>query len=131
MRASDALIALIQLTWGFFQSLAGFIAFLFTKKERMFFRRGSLVTRWARGGGLSLGFFVFVDDDSDRDLVAHELGHSVQSLFLGPLYLPVVGLPSLLWAGLPACRRSRRKKKKSYYSFYTERWADRLGGVRR
>ena len=61
------------------------------------------------------------------DVFAHERGHSIQSMILGPLYLPVIGLPSLLWAAW--YRRTDRDV--SYYRFYTERWADYLGGVDR
>ena len=59
----------------------------------------------------------------------HELGHSKQSLYLGPLYLLVVGIPSFVWLCLNTY--CERYKKKDYYSFYTEKWADRLGGVKR
>ena len=59
----------------------------------------------------------------------HELGHSKQSLYLGPLYLLVVGIPSFVWLCLNTY--CDRYKKKDYYSFYTEKWADRLGGVKR
>lgn len=76
-------------------------------------------------GGLSLSRFIFVQA-LDYDLVRHEYGHSRQSKFLGPLYLLVIGLPSLIWAWLYS-----DSWKKSYYWFYTERWADRLGGLRR
>ena len=40
--------------------------------------------------------------------------------------LPVIGLPSFIWA---AGGWKRKKKKGSYFDFYTESWADRLGGV--
>lgn len=48
---------------------------------------------------------------------------------LGWLYLPAIGLPSLCWAA--ARRFSQKLRKIDYYGFYTERWADRLGGVER
>ena len=59
----------------------------------------------------------------------HEKGHRQQSKWLGPLYLIVIGLPSLIWATLHSS--VRRLGAVDYYSFYTERWADRLGGVKR
>ena len=64
--------------------------------------------------------------DFDGKTEKHEWGHTRQSLLLGPLYLPLVGLPSLLWATWWTPLRST-----SYFRFFTERWADRLGGVRR
>ena len=79
-------------------------------------------------GGISLGRYILVSGRgfTDSKVWYHERGHSIQSMILGPLYLFVVGLPSLLWA---ACWNSGWKV--SYYWFYTERWADKLGGVER
>ncbi|MBR2747684.1 MAG: hypothetical protein IKD95_04970, partial [Bacteroidales bacterium] len=75
-------------------------------------------------GGISLGNFVYFRKPAYERLLRHEAGHCRQSRILGPLYLIVIGLPSLLWAlwwnpGRPV----------PYSWFYTERWADRLGGV--
>ncbi len=78
-------------------------------------------------GGISLGQFVFVPirERWGSDFVRHEVGHCRQSQYLGWFYLIIVGLPSIIWAWL------HRYMKKSYYWFYTERWADKLGGVER
>ena len=59
----------------------------------------------------------------------HEKGHRIQSKILGPFYLIVIGLPSLIWATLHSS--VRRLGTIDYFSFYTEKWADRLGGVKR
>lgn len=56
----------------------------------------------------------------------HEFGHSIQSLILGPFYLPCVGLPSLVWAGFPPVARMWKSGRRGYCSFVTERSADRL-----
>ena len=56
--------------------------------------------------------------------VHHESGHYIQSLMLGPLYLLVIGLPSLTWSALRLIKRI--KEARSYYWFYTEAWAMRL-----
>lgn len=56
-------------------------------------------------------------------------GHRKQSKMLGPLYLIVIGLPSLIWAALHSY--VKRLGTVDYYSFYTEKWADRLAGVKR
>lgn len=78
-------------------------------------------------GGISLGRYLIVNDiPSNPDLAQHEWGHTRQSRMLGPLYLPVIALPSLLWAAWWNPRR-----KRGYYTFYTERWADRLAGIKR
>lgn len=78
-------------------------------------------------GGISLGCTVIVCKDDDM-YVLHEHGHQIQSMYLGPLYLLVIGLPSLIWAsiyGTSICPSTHN----GYYKFYTERWADKLGGV--
>ena len=80
-------------------------------------------------GGLSLGRYIILNDkykDYKGNTEKHELGHCYQSVYLGPLYLLVIGLPSLLWAAWWNGSRGV-----SYYSFYTEKWADRLGKVKR
>ncbi len=109
----------------------------------------TLVTRTVRfRGGISLGMFVVTTDyrrlyravpaGAQRRLDAHELGHVKQSLMLGPLYLPLVGVPSISRAAL--LRFSRRRggafaarwgHTRWYYSGYPERWADRLAGIDR
>lgn len=54
--------------------------------------------------GLSLGSYIngwnLSADPSSDDVFAHEYGHTIQSKILGPLYLPLVGPPSLLGCGL-------------------------------
>lgn len=54
--------------------------------------------------GLSLGSYIngwnLSADPSADDVFAHEYGHTIQSKILGPLYLPLVGPPSLLGCGL-------------------------------
>ena len=77
-------------------------------------------------GGISLGRYMIVNaKTATPDMERHEWGHTRQSRLLGPFYLPVIGIPSLLWALW--WRPSRRK---NYYSFYTEVWANKLAGVR-
>lgn len=48
--------------------------------------------------GFNLGFFVFTSKDGkdSYSLLAHEYGHSLQALILGPLWLFVIALPSVI-----------------------------------
>jgi hypothetical protein len=89
-------------------------------------------------GGVSLGLFVLWSTGRNRYFVLdadnrqHEYGHSVQSRWLGPLYLAAVGVPSVarvLYAMV--YRELTGRRWQGYYDGYPERWADRLGGVRR
>lgn len=90
------------------------------------FRGVAVVVSERFRGGISLGNTIVVRRPYSAipNTWAHEYGHTRQSLYLGPLYLFVVGLPSLLWAAF-----WNPGMKASYYSFYTEKWADKLGGV--
>lgn len=122
------LYILVQCSWGILQTLAGAVLFLIYRRQEHRFYKGCIVTYWPRGGGVSLGLFVFLGHGRrENRVLVHEYGHTVQSLILGPLYLLIIGLPSFTWAGLPYFQRLRREKKISYYSFYPEKWADHLG----
>ena len=76
-------------------------------------------------GAITLGNYVFVGLNSEyKETVKHELGHTIQSKILGPLYLIVIGIPSITYCGLRRIFPSLRKK--NYYDFYTERTANYL-----
>ncbi len=121
-----------QWTWGFPQSLIGFIICLLHKNAPHREYHGCVVTRWKQSGSMSLGMFLFLSQrsyDGDPQVQVHEFGHAVQSVILGPLYLLVMGIPSFLWCNLKPCRKLRRKKGVSYYSLYTESTANYLGSL--
>ena len=84
------------------------------------------------GGGISLGEFIILAYGyslMNGTVEHHEYGHCRQSRMLGWLYLIVIGIPSITWAAL---HRYDPKRPNSYYTdFYTERWADSLGGITR
>jgi hypothetical protein len=80
-------------------------------------------------GGISLGKYIIVSQFAREQTVKHEYGHCIQSRKLGWLYLLVIGLPSIIWAGLYG--RVVPRTANGYYKFYTERWADKLGGIKR
>lgn len=123
----------IQCSWGLLQTLLGACAWLLFcpgSRPQMFY--GALVLRWKKSASASLGLFLFLSDTIAEPALfsamrVHEYGHFIQSLMLGPLYLPLAALPSMLWCCAPVFRSPRNSRGYSYYSFYTERWADRLG----
>ena len=94
-----------------------------------------LITINFPGVGISLGMYVFMDEEYSDDDWHHEFGHGFQSLWLGPLYLFVVGIPSMvfnnLWDRLFHRKWADDKRIEWYYKRYPERWADKLGGVTR
>ena len=136
-----ALYRLIQCTWGLPQTLLGLIVFLAHRKGRHFSYHGAIVTEWQGQSSVSLGLFVFVTaepfflaklpqyprEELSARLLVHEYGHTIQSLILGPLYLILMGIPSTLWGFLPQLNKMRREKQRSYFSFFTEKWANVLG----
>jgi len=95
--------------------------------------------RWVSrvpGIGISLGHYVFYFEGGnpafppDPLMRAHELGHTHQSRRLGPLYLPLVGLPSVgrvAYAFVHLKLTGRRWM--GYYDGYPERQADAYGGI--
>lgn len=91
------------------------------------------------GLGVSLGACVFwarVDlfgRPFDVDLIrAHELGHTVQSRRLGPLYLPTVGVVSVSRALYSAWHQHRTGVPwPRYFDAWPESAADRHGGIER
>lgn len=74
-------------------------------------------------GGISLGPFAFVSNYSAKkqETIAHEVdGHTVQSKLFGPLYLLIIGIPSLVHAWFHDYHKS------CYYDYWCERWANNL-----
>ncbi len=82
-------------------------------------------------GGVSLGMFIFINKsrtgDVRHDMRIHEYGHTVQSLILGPVWLFVIALPSVIWCGVPFFVNLRKKKDISYYWLYCEGWSNLCG----
>lgn len=132
----------LQWTWGIIQTLAGFVVFLVYRKCPHTYFKGVVRTVWTSGAGLSLGMFIFTpnepdpEDQSDwakrerkycAEVSIHEYGHTFQSILLGPLYLFLVGLPSVIWAGSKRFSQMRREKGIPYSRLYCEHWASKWG----
>ncbi len=139
--AKNIVYILLQSTWGILQTLLGGLLFLLHLSSPHRFYHGAVVTEWNAKSSISLGLFIFVTrepyfyeklkdqytkEDLSERLLVHEYGHTIQSLILGPLYVIVMGVPSTLWGFLPYYA-NQRKQGRSYFSFFTERWANYLG----
>lgn len=100
------------------------LVFLRGRVERF---RAAWVVRCGRPlpGAVCLGPVIIVGPHDGPDVLAHEYGHFLQHLVLGPAYHLVVGLPSLAHA----VWWEARGRRGSYFRFYTEAWADDWGGV--
>lgn len=123
-------------TWELPQNILGVIVKKIFKATPYTEYKDATVYSWYVRSGMSLGKYIFVpykyiDPKTYRvqRTIKHEYGHTRQSKYLGWFYLLVIGLLSLIWS---QCFKGYREKTgKSYYSFYTEKWADKLGGVER
>jgi len=145
------LLFVVFWTWCLLQSFLGLCIYAYVRivDKKLFQSRlpnGSVLVKTNKlPGGISLGYFVFSlnleayynivvttseqtkihQDKMDR----HEQGHTIQGFILGPLYLVVIGLPSIVWAS--CFEEYRNINGISYYWFYTERWADKIAGISR
>ena len=122
----DALLYIWQLP----QNIVGLLFLLFLHPCSLVEKRNGCDVYMSirMSGGISLGRYVFMSPilSMNKVSIRHEAdGHGTQSLYLGPLYLLVIGIPSLIWACI------YRMTSKDYYWFYTERWADKLAGIDR
>lgn len=117
--------------WQLPQNVLGLVLLLILRGETRH-RLGSILFYYLRTfpGGITLGEYIILGTD-ESVTIRHEFGHVKQSRILGPLYLLVIGLPSIVHAWLNDGIRCCRRHDTGYYHFYTETWADRLGGVRR
>jgi hypothetical protein len=118
---------IVTWVWCFPQNIIGFIVKVCTRAKKI----GNHYEYDVNCGSVSLGNYIFLcPAHCGNDMVLrHEQGHQKQSLYLGWLYLLVIGIPSFVWAG---CFKEYRKKHNiSYHSFYTEAWADKIAGINR
>ena len=135
----STLVNIIMYLWQLPQNIAGAILFCSysTFTDVIVVDEGTSVSVYTSiKGGLSLGAFSFLQKGYYRNpskyvekTILHTKGHRKQSRILGPLYLLAIGLPSVIWEALRTCFKCFRKK--DYYSFFTEKWADKLAGVER
>lgn len=131
----------IQCTWGAVQSIMGAGLLLLLGKQKHSLYRCAVLTEYTLDtlprrmrtlGSVSLGMFIFVNathgEDNARRTAAHEYGHTIQSLLLGPLYLLIVGIPSFLWCKHYSHHRAEYKARGiDYYSRFPENRATKYG----
>lgn len=116
------ILLLFLFIWELLQNLVGFLYLKLSKYKFTvrYFLNGNAQIKYYYAqefpGGLTLGEFIFTNGPQH---VKHERGHVIQSRILGPFYLPVIGVDSLLHAAFHHC--------KNYVHFWTEKWAEKLG----
>lgn len=114
--------------WQFPQNLLALLLLLFYKREKLYHklngRKFYFTTEMP--SGISLGNYIIMNRQDKEDGMKHEYGHSIDSRRLGPIYLIVVGIPSLLGN---IYSRIFKKSNEWYYNLPWEKSADINGGV--
>ena len=116
--------------WQLPQNLLGLVVIAFTRAKK----KGDIYHADGYRFGVSLGNYIIFGGFFNSTHEKHEQGHQKQSLYLGWLYLIVIGLPSVtgnLWDIITHKKWSYCERDEWYYSLPWEAWADKLGGVRR
>ena len=129
---------LISFTWGLPWTLVGLLVFgivwLFLHEQikvRVVAGRISVKFTEKRFGGVSLGIVYFVDRSDSYRLNTHELGHTIQSMYWGPLFVFVIAIPSFLRYHYRGILRKyfpdKAKKLPHYDAIWFEGQATKLG----
>lgn len=124
------MMEILKYFWQLPQLIAAFIYYQYLKSKDEILDtctcQGAIVFIKRKScGSVTLGSYIFLSPRATDTNVRHEWGHTRQSLILGPLYLIVIGIPSIIWA---ATHKSIAPNN-PYDWFYTEAWANKLGGV--
>lgn len=133
-----AVFYLLSFTWGLIWTLVGLFAFSFVyifMKDKVLIRniagRIAVTFKEANFGGISLGIVYFVSKSDNKHTHLHELGHTLQHIWFGPLFLFLVAIPSGIryqYRGL-VWRLSKEwgRRLKPYDSVWFEGQATKLG----
>lgn len=124
---------LLWYLWQLPQNLCGLI-YKFICKGKIVYHdlasdNGASIFLKSGRGSVTLGKYVFIysEDRELQETIIHELGHVKQSKILGPLYLLVIGIPSIVhcWYNdfVDCCWKDGRYH---YEHFFTESWAEKL-----
>lgn len=128
----------LSFTWGIVYTIVGlfvllyFVLFKYDKISILIIAgRICIRTDGKYWGGISLGIVYIVDARNSYRLHVHELGHTVQHIMFGPLFIPLVAIPSVIRANLRKKYRKFLYDKNGKYIEYDSVWfegqATRLG----
>ena len=124
--------------WMLPQNLVGLLVLFIFRKKKTFIEQFNdcqvyaLESTFLSGG--SLGKYIYVNsiliqnNKKFQEAIKHEYGHFRQGKIFGVFYLLAIGIPSVL-NNLFA--RKNKKVFTTYYQRFPEKWADKLGRVRR
>lgn len=129
---------LLSFTWGLLHTLVGLFVFLFVvifmrNKVKLSVQYGRIKVNFPEGrfGGVSLGIVYMTGRTDSVRLNQHELGHTIQNIYFGPLFLPLIGIPSIVRAAFWRKIRDKHYAQYGEYPSYDRIWfesqATRLG----
>lgn len=125
-RVLQIICAVLLYIWQLPQNLVGLFMLWYYRGERRVRKENgtAFYVVPSMKGGFSMGRYIFISKNSilREPVYDHEYGHTRQSRRLGWLYLPIVGLCSGIHC---LCYNG----KGGYYNYWTERWANKLGGI--
>lgn len=131
------LIDLVFFTWCLPQTLLGLILLFFLKINRSITSErdynNTSVYKIDGKWGVSLGKFIIINYYHNERTIKHEYGHTLQGFIFGPIYLLVIGLPSITMniISIFSFKFGSGKFARNYYKRWPESWADKLGNVNR
>ena len=122
--------------WQLPQNLVALILLLIYQREKVYHKLNGRTFYFTTEmpSGISLGNYIIMNRQDKEDGMKHEYGHSIDSRRWGPLYLLVIGLPSLLGNIYDRIFHAKWKYSDSCEWYYNQPWeksADKNGRVDR
>lgn len=123
------IIKILEYIWQLPQNILGLLVIFFSKA---WYDDTYIIWKTDRRFGVSLGKYIIINKTYGIKDILHEIGHQYQSMYLGWLYLPIIGLLSTLGNLIDKWFHKKwtpTRSLKWYYKQPWEAWADKLGGV--
>lgn len=127
-----ALFWIIHIIWGLPTFLVGSVVALFVllswNKPHIFGCDIYFTPKWLHSGGFSIGpyFFIPKDCETSSSMKGHEHGHSIQTLWWGPLMGIVISIPSAIRFAYREVREKRMRLKYSAGKITTAQYSEWL-----
>ena len=128
-------INILLAIWQIPQIIIGLIMLLIFRNKTTYTNPYNHITVWNINSGrtfgsacFSTGPIIITCDGASENTLKHETGHSMQSIYLGPLFHIIVSIPSVIrfWV-----RRLFNKSHEWYLSGWPESSAEKLGHTNR
>jgi hypothetical protein len=123
---------ILSYTWGLPLNLIGLLVEVFLKIFGFEYENYGPCRAYKIGnnwGGFELGHVIIVNNNPSEHILNHEFGHSIQNAILGPFYLIVIWIPSMIRYQYRRLQKRIDKNKElpPYDSIWFEGSATELG----